>query len=408
MNKKKLSILFALMDTFPPFRVDVSVLFAQKLASMGHQMDWVLQSEKECAKSYVAAYGGGTAFIGKTHTGVLFRHRLIKHIRGFVHDLTIVRLLLTREYDFIQVKDKFITAVIALIAAKLTGTPFFYWLSYPLAEESLQRYIDGTARYPISYLIRGKAFRFLLYKIICPMADHIFVQSEQMRSDMMMYNIPKKKMTPVPMGINIEDFPPKDIIEKALENKNEKKIILYLGTLIRVRRLDFLIRVLNMVRWAFPEAFLVFVGSGDDIEDELLLHREAKRLSLDNAIEITGRLPFKAALDLVKNADVCLSPFYPTPILKSTSPTKLIEYMAMGKAVVANDHPEQKKVIEESGAGLCVEWSEEKFSQAIIKLIENPIACIEMGIKGRKYVEQHRSYDIIARNLERTYYDILS
>ncbi len=41
-------------------------------------------------------------------------------------------------------------------------------------------------------------------------------------------------------------------------------------------------------------------------------------------------------------------------ILRAASPTKLVEYMAMGKAVVANDHPEQKRVIEESGAGYCV------------------------------------------------------
>ena len=35
------------------------------------------------------------------------------------------------------------------------------------------------------------------------------------------------------------------------------------------------------------------------------------------------------ALRYVQEADVCTSPFYPTPILQSTSPTKLVEYMSL-------------------------------------------------------------------------------
>ena len=30
-----------------------------------------------------------------------------------------------------------------------------------------------------------------------------------------------------------------------------------------------------------------------------------------------------------------------TPLLNTSSPTKLIEYLAMGKSIVANNHPEQ-------------------------------------------------------------------
>ncbi len=85
-----------------------------------------------------------------------------------------------------------------------------------------------------------------------------------------------------------------------------------------------------------------------------------------------GQLPQAQALRYVREADVCVSPFYPTAILQSTSPTKLVEYMAMGKAVVANDHPEQKRVIEESGAGYCVPYEEQPFADAIVKLLKDP------------------------------------
>jgi glycosyltransferase involved in cell wall biosynthesis len=103
----------------------------------------------------------------------------------------------------------------------------------------------------------------------------------------------------------------------------------------------------------------------------------------------------------VEEADVCASPFFPTPVLRSTSPTKLVEYMAMGKAVVANDHPEQKRVIEESGAGYCVPFEEQPFAAAIVKLLEDPQAARRMGDRGRRYAVEHRGYGVIADAVEK-------
>ena len=105
-------------------------------------------------------------------------------------------------------------------------------------------------------------------------------------------------------------------------------------------------------------------------------------------------------------ADVCASPFYPTPVLRSTSPTKLVEYLALGKAVVANDHPEQRRVIEESGAGLCVPYDEERFADAIVTLLEDPDARRSMGERGRRYALERRSYGVIADVVERRMLEI--
>jgi glycosyltransferase involved in cell wall biosynthesis len=174
-----------------------------------------------------------------------------------------------------------------------------------------------------------------------------------------------------------------------------------LGALTRVRRLDFLVRVLARVRSKITDAQLYFVGSGDDPADEQLLRDEAARLGLSQAVVLVGQLPQLQALRYVQEADVCVSPFFPTPILNSTSPTKLVEYMAMGKAVVANDHPEQQLLIEHSGAGYCVPWDEERFAQAIIKLMLDPGSARSMGERGRQYVLEHRAYEAIADLVER-------
>jgi glycosyltransferase involved in cell wall biosynthesis len=231
-------------------------------------------------------------------------------------------------------------------------------------------------------------------------AEHIFVQSDQMLRDVASQGIAESKMTAVPMGIRAATFAVPESAERHVIPQGDR-CILYLGTLIRVRRLAFLVRVLALVTKELPAVKLYLVGSGDDPREIQELTDEAARLSVAASLVLVGQVPHAQALRYVAEADVCVSPFFPTPILNSTSPTKLVEYMAMGKAVVANDHPEQRLVIAESGAGLCVAWDETAFAQALLRLLRDPALARNMGERGRAWVLQHRTYDAIADLVER-------
>jgi glycosyltransferase involved in cell wall biosynthesis len=232
-----------------------------------------------------------------------------------------------------------------------------------------------------------------------PFSHHIFVQSEQMKRDITMEGISEEKMTSVPMGVST-----KEIIffeYKAEQNRlNKKKIVLYLGTLTKARKMDFLIRVFEKVFRRKKNVQLHLVGGGEDPSDEQILKDEARRLGIEDRVLVTGFVPKQEAWAYVQEADVCVSPYYPTPILNSTSPTKLIEYMAMGKAVVANDHPEQRLVISESKAGICVPYKKNAFAEAILHLLNHPKEAKKMGIRGREYVEKNRDYEQIADLVE--------
>lgn len=407
MSPERLRLLVISSDTYPPVRVDVSVLFGQELSGRGHQIDWLLQSEDACAKPYVASWGGGKVWVGPTDLGNSLFNRVRKHVRGILHDLKVFSLMKGDRYDAVEVKDKFVSGLFAMFAARLSGKRFIYWLSFPYPEEYLIRAKDGTARYPFLYVIRGWAFKVLLYRILLPAADRVFVQSDQMRRDVAAEGVPFDKMTPVPMGVKPELFPPAAAAGVARVIPERTRSFLYLGTLSKTRHLDFLIRVLRQVRQRVPDAKLYFVGGGDDPSDEQLLVAEAQRLGLLPAVELVGKLPREQALQYAREADVCVSPFYPTPILNSASPTKLVEYMALGKAVVANDHPDQRTLIDGSGGGLCVPWDESAFADAIVELMDAPQRAHEMGQRGRQYVLKHRSYGVIADAVETKLLELL-
>ena len=66
--------------------------------------------------------------------------------------------------------------------------------------------------------------------------------------------------------------------------------------------------------------------------------------------------------------------------------------MALGKPVVANDHPEQADVLEQSGAGIVCGWDEREVAAAIVELLRDPARRASMGAAGRRYVAEHRTH----------------
>jgi glycosyltransferase involved in cell wall biosynthesis len=223
-----------------------------------------------------------------------------------------------------------------------------------------------------------------------PACTHVFVQSEQMRRDVAGVGIPFERMTPVPSSVNLRDLDAR--AGPAHDEPGGPPTIVYLGTLLRERQLNFLVRAHALVVSALPDAQLKFVGGGWMPDDEQLLRSEANRLGISRNVTITGWLPMPEAWQQVRRATLCVSPYLPVPILRSTSPTKLIEYMALAKPVVANDHPEQADVLRESGAGLVCGWNEQEFAAAIIELLLDPPRRARMGAAGRNYVAEHRTH----------------
>ena len=391
-------------DKYPPTRPAAKLIFFKELTFRNHSIDWVIQPEEARDANKKVIHGGGVIYVGKTAGGSSKLSRLSKYFLDFVSDQKAIRLMLTKQYDLIQVKDKYVQTLLLMIVAKLRGIPMFFWIAYPHAEAALYSVKNKTARYPVLNLIRGMVLKYFAYKIIMKYADHTFVQSDQMLRDINKEGIPERSMTPIPSSVDLERVPYKT---HRRRDENKTKMLLYVGTLLRVRRLDFLVRVLSEVQREFPECILCFVGKGEMPEDMELLNNEIDRLALKNNVVFTGYLPQEDVWNYIENADICLSPYFPTPILQSTSPTKLVEYMAMGRPIIANHHPEQDEVIRESGCGITVDWEESNVAEAIVRLLSNSESSEEMGRKGREYVERWRSSEVMAQLVEDTYFRII-
>jgi glycosyltransferase involved in cell wall biosynthesis len=402
-------LLCFVREPFPTFRVDLSVLFGQELLGRGHHIDFVMQAASERQKTGRQPWNTATVWVGKTNDGEGVVYRLVDQVLSLLHDLRCLWLVSPARYDAVQVKDKVFLAPLIYFVARLRGLKFFYWLSFPMPDAQLLRADDPSTSFRPLIRLRARCAKWLLYRWLMPRADHVFVQSEQMKQDVLAYAIPADRVTPVPMGVPKEEL--QDLGDDARSHESAPGSaldVVYLGTIARARRLEVLVDTLTELRRMGTDARLTVIGDGDGPRDREFLERYAAAAGVSDIFSITGFLPRSQALERVRHADIGLSPFFPVPILLSTSPTKLVEYMALGVPVVANEHPEQRRVLHASRAGVCVPWGGRYFAKGIRFLAETGRERRrEMGLRGRRWVREHRAYDVIAGELEQKYCELL-
>ncbi|MEO5702762.1 MAG: glycosyltransferase family 4 protein [Gammaproteobacteria bacterium] len=409
-GKEQFKLLYITYETFPTFRVDLTQLFSAELAGRGHSIDWVMRSQHAGPNRLEQISPTERVFVGVARPGQGLWDRVRNQLYALIHDVRIWGIVRRGDYDFIQVRDKFFASLVGLAAARAKGIPFFYWMSFPYPEADLLRASEDKDTLPrfnrYFYYARGFLTSLILYKIILPHADHVFVQSDQMKKEVAEHAIAEDKMTPVPMGVNLALIDPERIQRSSDGRLAGKLPVVYAGTLIKARRMDFLIQAFKTVVERVPNAVLVLVGDAD-ADDMQFLYNTAEELGLRDSVIFTGFIPMDQAWGYIRSASLCVSPFRPCQTLNSASPTKLVEYMAWGKPVVANDHPDQGKVLSESGAGLAVPYDPAAFANAIVELLTDAPRSEEMGERGKDYVLKYRSYTPLAELVERTYQRLL-
>jgi glycosyltransferase involved in cell wall biosynthesis len=405
MPKPDLRILFLTAETCPTFRADVNVLFGKYLPRHGILTDIVAGRTPGIIEN--VQWGGGEAFLCDVEGGATK-----KHIKILWHSIWQLFRAERSRYKAFQVRDMPVLAAFGLLAARIKGLPFYYWMSYPIPEGQIELAMErGMAAGLMKFLfplVSGQVGRFLLYRVVLRRADQVFVQSDRMKEDMVARGVSPARMTPVPMGVDLEDVRLENLPPVDDARLKGRRILVYLGTLDRPRRIEILFEMLGRVRRQIPEALLILVGDTADDVHRAWLMQQAQKAEVADAVLWTGWLPMKEGWRYVRAAEVALSPFPRGYLLDCSSPTKVPEYLALGVPVVCNDNPDQAKVIHESGAGLCVPYTPEEFAAAVLSILrkkhddENQLLS-----SGFDYVKAQRSYERISLMVAEVYKKLL-
>jgi len=399
---RRRAILFVVRDALPPIRADVLTLFGTALPRHGVATDLVGQGGSGDASPWPA---------GAMHVVGSLESRLWGVCAPLWDLLGLVRALRRGRPDCIQVRDKIASGVLGRIIAALLGVPFLYWMSFPIVEGYAARRDDvrraGRRLAWLGHALRARMAGTTLRRFVLPGARHVFVQSDTMADWLAAQGVPRARMTAVPMGVDARLFDRTRVAPVADARLAGRRVVLYLGRVARSRRSDFLLDVAALLRDQEPRVLLVIAGDAPSDDEMAWMRRAIAARGLQDHVLLTGWLPQRTALGYAVRAEVGLSPIPRGTLFDVSSPTKLVEYLALGIPSVANDIPDQKRVIDESGAGLCVPMEPGPFAAAVLQLLNDELLAAEFALRGPPYVRSCRTYDILSNNVAKIYNKIL-
>jgi glycosyltransferase involved in cell wall biosynthesis len=165
---------------------------------------------------------------------------------------------------------------------------------------------------------------------------------------------------------------------------------------------DYLVRALHHLLHELGrrDFFCILVGAGNA---EARIRELVKQLGLEEYVWLTGWVWDEAVLvRYISSADICVDPDPSNPYNDRSTMIKLMEYMALGKPIVAFDLPEHRCTAQ--AAALYVRPNDEReFARALARLMDDPVRRQAMGMCGRRRIERELAWTYSAQHLVEAY-----
>jgi glycosyltransferase involved in cell wall biosynthesis len=189
------------------------------------------------------------------------------------------------------------------------------------------------------------------------------------------------KIVVLPNGVDPDVFAPASGDGISRHNGLEGKIVIgFVGILRPWHGVDRLLAAFRTLRAQHPPVHLLIVGDGP-IQPEL--ETLARELGVSAAVTFTGRLQHGDVVRHVAAMDLCVSPhatFY-------ASPMKILEYMAVEKAVVAPAMDNIRDLIVDGRTGVLFDPARpEALAATLLKVAKDTPLRRTLGQNARRAV----------------------
>jgi len=229
-----------------------------------------------------------------------------------------------------------------------------------------------------------------LMKLNLKNADKLIANSNFIKNEISKLGIPEEKITVVYPGVNLEKF-------KSLNNKKSgdlanKKIILSLGRLIKLKGYDLVFKALPEVIRVVPNLVYLIIGEG---EEEKELRELVKKLDLEKYVNFIKAIrgPEETKAPYYALADVFVGPsreiIYKDYKHIESFGLVYLEAAAAEKPVIATKIGGITEAVLDGQTGLLVPpENTQALSQALIKLLTDEELAKKLGKQGRERVEK--------------------
>ena len=216
-------------------------------------------------------------------------------------------------------------------------------------------------------------------------ATRVFVVAEVERNNLVEAGVAPDKIVVNPNGVDVEKFRP-DVggaaVRRELGVTEAETIAGFVGTFGPWHGVRTLAEAITLMPVDCGVRFLL-VGAGMLREEAERLIREAGK---EKQVIFTGQVDHERVPALLDACDILLSPHVPLEDGSEFfgSPTKLFEYMAMGKGIIASRLGQIGDVLIDEETALLIEpGNAHELSEAILRLSKSPELRERLGTTAR-------------------------
>ena len=202
----------------------------------------------------------------------------------------------------------------------------------------------------------------------------------------------------IPYGVDTKRFSPKVNGKKVRERLgiDRNKIVLFtLQRLVKVKRVDILIKSLKYVLEVNKDVFLIIGGKG---YEEQSLKALAKKIGVYDNVIFTGYIPEQDIPNYFSMSDVFV---FSSP--NETFGIVIAQGMASGKPIVAINSTAIPEIVDNEKNGLLVEsLNPKEFAAAVIKLLGSKNILEKYSENSRKNAVEKYDWNVIAQQYDQT------
>jgi glycosyltransferase involved in cell wall biosynthesis len=224
-------------------------------------------------------------------------------------------------------------------------------------------------------------------------ASLIVIVSEQMKQQLLDLGIDENKILLNPNAVDPNRFRPGcggDRLREELGFSPADVVVSFVGTFNYWHGIPILQQATKLLYTSRPvkpdsgKLRFVFVGEGQLLPE---MRSALEPYVKDGSVVFTGLLPHDQISRYLDSADIFVSPHVPnldgTPFFGS--PTKLFEYMAMGKAIIASNLDQLSEVLTHGQTGwLVTPGDADELAEAIRYMYANPTLRHKLGAQARE------------------------
>ena len=284
-----------------------------------------------------------------------------------------------RRYGLVEVHSLPDYLVFAALPMKLAGVPVLLDLHEAMPEFFRSRF--PRAANPLSY----RLLRFQ-EKLSIRLANEVMTVNEPLAERLVGLGVRPDRLTVVLNSPDLRLFDPTAHPRRDFMTDGTLRIV-YTGALTPTYELDVLLRAVASIVRARPSLKLnaSLYGRGDA---QSALEALAAELGVAERIAFPGRIAIEAVPAAVANGDIGIAPTRLDPFTGMSLSTKVLEYAAMEKPVVASRLPTVERYFAPDTLSQYEPGDPESLAAAILAVVDDPAERLARVERTRRRVDE--------------------